>query len=362
MTLVAGFKECGIPILLGDFLITGSSDVHRAKKKVHKISPNFAVAWTGYLNAANLVLRDLYQHFAGRRTTRDEVEHYLTNYPTIDLGKLDVRLVGWVIESQPESQPQCFRWNSLWPSELYYDHVVYDGSGADLLYQVKWIGIGPEGHRRDVPALEHAIRHVADLIMHLLTEENIGEDLKKYGFGLGYEFLYFYDSEFHYMPETLFLMLELYMDTDRRFSRLQLYDVCYKYQTIADESLLQIHLFGENGTFAQIISNVWTENPLELAPISGYLNDLRELQPIHKGYKFSLDAPYYSLMFRFLESNDEKPLVRGPIIPASFKRNAIESGEYMKIEDEGEFTKITFSGQLIAWLEETYGAILDDAL
>lgn|GEM_PF-3388113 len=56
MTLVAAYKSTGIPILLGDFLISRGEDRHRGRKKICRIRDNLAVGWTGSLLQTEHVL------------------------------------------------------------------------------------------------------------------------------------------------------------------------------------------------------------------------------------------------------------------------------------------------------------------
>src|ERR1044071_1598949 len=107
MTLVSAFKNRGIPLLIGDFLLT---DRHRRasglSKKVHLMGPNVAIGWAGSLITAVPVLRDLYALTKDNFLTRRELENFLTEYPRHEL-RGEAHLIGWVIDGKS----QCFLWN-----------------------------------------------------------------------------------------------------------------------------------------------------------------------------------------------------------------------------------------------------------
>src|SRR6266550_4655856 len=108
MTLIAAFQHDSVPLLLGDFLLTVQDSIG-TRKKVHLISPNLVVGWTGSKLAARTVLKELNDEFRDQHVTCAALEDFLTHYPTSDLGSLDTHLVGWVVDGEP----RCFLWNSL---------------------------------------------------------------------------------------------------------------------------------------------------------------------------------------------------------------------------------------------------------
>lgn len=123
MTLIAAFRSYGVPALIGDLLISDGS----RRKKVQIIADRLAIAWTGHLVAAQAVVKALQAELGTRSPTRKILESILTN-PTFasELGSWHVTLIGWIVEG---TTAHCFRWNSLYPIEVFYGDPMYDGSG-----------------------------------------------------------------------------------------------------------------------------------------------------------------------------------------------------------------------------------------
>ena len=185
MTLIAAFKQNDVPILLGDFLLTGFDDTWGTRKKSHLISKNFVVAWTGSRLAASTVLRELNSQFREQNVTRAGVEDFFTNYDTSQLGALEVHLVGWIIDDGPH----CFLWNNLYPHELFYDSSHVDGSGAPAskrLLKRKLESRGSVGDSKIKQAIFYSLSKYATLIGHEIVGLN-----HQLHFGFGFELLYF---------------------------------------------------------------------------------------------------------------------------------------------------------------------------
>ncbi len=75
MTLVAAYRPKGIPVLLGDFLITGGPHPS-TRKKIHRIGPNFVIGWTGRQILAAPILGALVDRFRDQRVQMTEVEQF----------------------------------------------------------------------------------------------------------------------------------------------------------------------------------------------------------------------------------------------------------------------------------------------
>lgn len=85
MTLIAAFWADDVPVLIGDFMISIKGDNRRVPistaQKVHLISDNFAVAWTGNQLAAVEVMTDIYNMFHGQKVTLDGLQEFFQTYP-----------------------------------------------------------------------------------------------------------------------------------------------------------------------------------------------------------------------------------------------------------------------------------------
>jgi hypothetical protein len=69
MTLIAGFRAQGLPILLGDFVLTASGHPAGLKKKLRRHRSNLVLAWTGNALAAEFVVAALDRQLSLGRVT-----------------------------------------------------------------------------------------------------------------------------------------------------------------------------------------------------------------------------------------------------------------------------------------------------
>ncbi len=114
MTLIAGFKSCGFPFLMGDFLL---NDQEKVIKKIHLIRPNLAIAWTGHRIVARSLLEQIDQELPAGLVTKTFLEDYLTAIPENHFGSIAAQIVGWVVADEPE----CFFWRTDYPHEVTGD-------------------------------------------------------------------------------------------------------------------------------------------------------------------------------------------------------------------------------------------------
>jgi len=144
MTLIAGFHSFGTPTLIGDVMLTGSGGTFVHQKKVLLIHDNFALAWTGHWVAAASVIRTLQSSLSLNNITLESVREVLIHPETSNLGNVEVRLIGWVIDARGE---HCFLWNSLYPGKLYLEASHCDGSGELTALAL----VGTQGLHRKSP-------------------------------------------------------------------------------------------------------------------------------------------------------------------------------------------------------------------
>ncbi len=234
VTLIAAYRENGIPILLGDFLTSAGGQPVGQKKKAHLISQNLVIAWTGYVLAAQPVLHDLYTEFNARLVTKSELEHFLKNYPLKNFGSLDVRLIGWLIDDGQH----CFRWNSLYPQELFYDEYHYDGSG-DKTFE-KLAGPGSGQGVADKESIKVAIAGSLTLTGKLITDELLFRRNQSSGFGHAYEILYFDGEKFKYLDKVMYVLADLLFDENSKVAKYNHYNTYYKYRNDSNHAVIHI--------------------------------------------------------------------------------------------------------------------------
>jgi hypothetical protein len=110
MTLIAAFRVKDTPLVLGDFMLsTRQVTPSGLTKKVHRIAPNLALAWTGHLIVAETVIGAARNHFENVTATVSALEHFLTEGDWEFGASLCAEIIGWIIDSETQ---RCFRWRS----------------------------------------------------------------------------------------------------------------------------------------------------------------------------------------------------------------------------------------------------------
>jgi hypothetical protein len=252
MTLIAGFQHEGIPLLLGDFLLTSDGQRSGLRKKINLISPNFVIAWTGHLLAAKSVIDSLNREFQGRRTSRNGIHNFLTKYAVSDLGNLQVHLIGWVVDSEPS----CFLWNSSYPHELFYSDYHIDGSGTKIFERLfASVGITDTESSSESRILL-ANQFALFLACELISDEVLQGNNQRMGFGHAYEVLYFDGDEFIYLDNITYMTWDFNFDLDSKLTRTNLYKVVFKYRNFGDFSIVQISNFENSHTDLHAITPV----------------------------------------------------------------------------------------------------------
>lgn len=288
MTLIAAFKQNEVPILLGDFLLT-SSDSMGTRKKVHLIAPNLAVAWTSSKLAARTVLKEMHARFEGERVTRQGLEDFLTNYPTSELASLDVRLVGWIVDQDAH----CFLWNSLYPSELFYEPEHVDGSGAVAFEELKTMKSAMAGSIGSSKT-EQAIFITLTTYCRLVSNEMFGLN-QAFHFGFGFEVAYFDGEQFRFVDDILCVGFEIFYDVRKSIIWKTVQEAIYKYRSFGEYSAVQINLPRENRTQFFAITPVFDDMPGLLDRIPGIDRATNKT--------LSVASNYYCLYYNFYASD-----------------------------------------------------------
>ena len=134
----------------------------------------------------------------------NDIRTILTTPNFINLGKLHVSIVCWVVD---DDGCHCFRWNSDYPIEIYLGDPMLDGFGEVLTKAI----FGHEGKGfadslspdSDNPELMKFA--TLTFTTQLMSYEMIGPSpQKELGFGFAYEILYLNeDSKFVYLDNIL---------------------------------------------------------------------------------------------------------------------------------------------------------------
>lgn len=236
MTLVAAYRPEGVPILIGDFLITGSGH-ESTRKKIYKVGPNFVVGWSGPAFVAASILKALFAAFEDKVVSLAEVDEFFTNRPGDELSDQPFLIVGWVIGEQP----YCFLWNILIPTRLFYEPYYVIGSGSQKFQELittKSLGGSLETRRTSV---DQAVFSALTIAAELYSDENLERMNRREGFGHGYELLYFDGKEFNYIENIAFFGMDILWNLDDEFSgNSQPYGYWYRYHSLSNAAFLQL--------------------------------------------------------------------------------------------------------------------------
>lgn len=234
MTLIAAYRPHGIPVLLGDFLITGGGS-ETSNKKIYRVSSNFVIGWTGYKILAATVLRQLLDNFQDRVVTVAEIERFLVNYE-IEQSSLDqLLLIAWIVEN---NNPRCFLWNYAYPRELFYQAECFAGSGEEKFKELKTRDSLEGSWNMLKTNVELAIQSTLIKAAELYSDEILDKMNRRQGFGYGYELLYFDGTQFRYLDNIAYLGMDIYFDPTSSETRMMPYEFNYWYNSLGDASFL----------------------------------------------------------------------------------------------------------------------------
>jgi hypothetical protein len=284
MTLLAAFQHEGVPILLGDFLVT-AQDQCGTRKKIHLISPNFVIGWTDHRFAAQIVLRELDERFHGQHVSQTHVEDFLTHYPPSDLGSLGFLLVGWIVDGGPH----CFLWNSLYPHEMFYssDHLV--GIGAPV-FQGFLDNPGYLAASAGLPKVERAVLFSLTQCCRLISDEVLAGANQETGFGFAFEILYFDGQQFRFVDDISYSFFDILYDVRQSLIFPHFHGAIVKYRSFESYSVVQINLPNENRMRFFVMTPVFDDMPDLLTRIPGI--------DVSRNQSFSAKSDYYCVYYR----------------------------------------------------------------
>jgi len=237
MTLIAAYSSSQTPVVTGDFLTTqGAYNGFCLRKKVHRITSNLAVAWTGTIVVAEHVVGALHRRFANESPTANELQQFLTSFKDGHFGTVRIELIGWIFDGEY----RCFRWRSDWPQELFFGEPQYGGTGGPMIEAMlaQW---------RNVP-FDNPARHVLQSIGRLMEDEVERHRNRTERFGFGYEALYGDGNAFTYVDDVLYLFGNVYFDAAGHYLRPEIQPKFFKYHSLSDDyALLQIESYIPRG-------------------------------------------------------------------------------------------------------------------
>jgi hypothetical protein len=332
VTAIAGFRSFGIPVLIGDFLVTEPTEAtgeSGLRKKLAVISDNCAVAWTGHLLAADSVIKRIQAGTNGRSITLESIYAILTDPATSEMGVQSVRLIGWVID---DSGQHCFSWNSQNAHTVLPGAPVFEGSGAASIQQlVGNIGVGPV-HDESGEAPDPALAAL-QITTRLMNDELSSKTKFELEFGFAYEVAFVRNHRFHYADNILYLAISWELDQAGRYKGCTFVGSLYKYRV--NDTFTQIHVYNPT-THAQ------KRHVVE--PVGFYsrkLGDEMAQRLATEPREFPWDSDYYCI---FLQVN-----APGFSKTVTFVLDRFNSTEWVETSTPGQFS-FNVPPQIIEWM------------
>lgn len=236
MTLIAGFRSYDTPFLIGDFLLT-SNTLGRSglRKKILLIADNFALAWTGDLFAAEVVIKTLQSRLDLSGVTLENVRAVLTKSP-LHLGVFHVVIICWIVDHEGQ---HCFRWRSDYPKEFFVGCPMYDGSGEEVIEAIA----GPKGlHDSSGNSNVNPVVAALQVTTNLMKAEIFGPSTETFGFGFAYELLYLVDGfKFEYVDNVSYTGITYELDENGHYIGSSFSGAYYKYQSYGNLTAIFIY-------------------------------------------------------------------------------------------------------------------------
>jgi hypothetical protein len=279
--MVAAMRIAGVPVLLGDFLITdnargkhheylstrpalskavpppGQPRIAGLRKKVHKIGERLVVAYTGPLLGGQELLRDLYDNFEDEAPSTLQLEAFLSGVAL--RGKIGAELVGWIWEKRP----LCFRWQSSDPGKLVLKELFFSGSGASH-FQDEVMPASYTGQSSELcTAVDLITYKVVTKIGRLLMDELSNASNLQRAYGFGAEAILWDGAKFRYVENITFAFWNAIV-TEANELEIGPSDVTIVYKNYASYSVMQVTQFEPKhaGGFKAIKTDVHVITPL----------------------------------------------------------------------------------------------------
>jgi hypothetical protein len=310
----------GVPVLLGDALITGAGR-QGARRKLHLMSSNFAVGWTGHLIAARMVVEELAREFTGRSVTLEQVRQNLSQHTAEEFGPMTVHLVGWLVDDKP----RAFLWKSSSPHEIFEDDEYLDGSGADA-FKAHLMGARVAGQERTIWDTINSALYIAG---RLHADELTVRFARSQGFGYAYEILYFHEGTFHPLTNVLYVVGEFRFNRDGKFADAKLGDQLMMVRDLADVVLVTRQNNALDRTDFEIISPLQGVSKSRIAEIG------RQVKA--RQFLITARAEYGCLVALFTSPDFTEPQV----ITMPFRPN--EERSIIRLKDDGDMLRFQFN-------------------
>ncbi|HMJ48398.1 MAG TPA: hypothetical protein VK498_13790 [Ferruginibacter sp.] len=264
MTLVAAFPLRGIPVLVGDFLLT-DNQVNKAhdslstrpgiqktksnvnfrriaglRKKIHKINDRLVVGFTGDLLPCEILIKALVREFSTKEPTKKDLDSFLSGISIPNKHK--IKLVGWYCDNRP----LCFEWNGV-DKEIKIVDYTYSGSGGKHFYEEIMpsdaSGISDAFNVELERATYIAVAQVGKILLsELMAAKNL-----HYAYGFGGELVLWDGARFSYVDKIAYAFWNILINEDNSF-QYALSPIQAVYKNFDTYSVMQISHIGPNAS------------------------------------------------------------------------------------------------------------------
>ncbi len=258
MTLIAADKFCETPVIFGDTLISGPSDIIEPvptqftnnfvklsknndmvpvgfRKKLYIIGQNLVVGWAGHLVVAKKILAQINSQFGGTHVSLEAYEKFMNEINEFANSDMMALIIGWLINGKSS---HCFFWNSSFPKELFYDDRFYIGSGKKFAEELmKPLEMSSSSENFDSLAEQAIFCSLAKLSTALTSEIMSGKNLIDH-FGFLYELVYFDRNKFKQVNKITYLIWEFLWDPTTKQGRVTYPKVLVGYENHDKHSLV----------------------------------------------------------------------------------------------------------------------------
>ena len=259
MTVVANLLIEGVPVLIGDTVITSSEPgassiavptvrtlpplrrpITAFRRKIYIIEKRLAVAWTGNALKAEQLIPSLRHHIQKRGVAERELEDFLSSYQFPVQGGGVLRLIGWIAERNPRP----FWWSTQYPDEIVYDEHDVEGLGAEVFraaffsrdMAVKGSGLTHE---------EHVFFVCLCGISRLLTLETTQGLPLAHGFGFCYDIVVWSKYRFKYISSYTQTNIDVAYNSSTKGGQYRLRNPILIYNSIGNSAAFWAIRYGD---------------------------------------------------------------------------------------------------------------------
>ncbi|CAK8717240.1 hypothetical protein KKHLCK_06395 [Candidatus Electrothrix laxa] len=284
MTLVAAFSANGIPALIGDIALTRDA-IRSLRKKAYIITQNLAIAWTGHAIVAKLVVSEMREAFSALHPTKVDVERFFTRYQVEDFGALHTNFIGWLVDDEAH----CFRWNCLFPNEVFYETSFTDGSGEEYLKNLRREREQWEKGGSGLPSEEQTVLSLINEVAHARFRETLDKNTWDISFGGSYDIIVYLAGRFRYVRSVIYIGWDYHWNSNTGTGKLQQAPLLIKHNCMGEFSVIQEALHGSyyNGKTTNYLSRPVYDN-MDQADLSQF--------------PLTIDSDYYANYFIFREN------------------------------------------------------------